>query len=256
MTTHPYSNIGPFKGVPEDARALAAFRANAASDRAMDASVRAASEVGDDVHREYSVHPSPRAATSVWDSGKANSARREARFLFAVTVGSCAVPAAFSVFSLCAYVFGWTGFMDSPPGREWVDAVGFGVMACFVLAVTWMPGRRAAADLREIRQQGFVGDTLPRPVMRVAGVQWLFGSAAVHIGQADDDLYSESRSIYYDAIGKTTIVEKKGIRYVVLIGRDGLELARIADPRGGAFQSPEAVAAKITGLAAAARKAA
>jgi MFS family permease len=237
-STSSYDKIGPFKNVPEAERARIASVANRAAERASDAALRAALEAGAKAHGKGIVRPSAAAVTSAW-SKEDEHARRygmqalvETLFLLAI----CSVLAFPSLASLVDWYHG-------RPGALFGAFLLAMLPLAFAIWVYFIAYRKTLKDWRAVRRLGHADDALSHAVGTAAGKVWLLGQTGIVIGWADQDEFSTTRAVFYDAIGNATLTVENGLEGVTIWTRDGSFIDRIAKPdlEGGAQALVEAV---------------
>lgn len=242
-----YSDIGPFKYVPEDVRARAASLANRASARSLDAALSAAATAGGG-YELNAYRPSDTAVTMAWaDEDKHVSGVRKSflgeTLLVTLLTSIMGIPAFLSLIE----------WMDN--GRNIGAPIAFGAMAAaFFTAIYFSWYRSSLITRRELRKQGFAGDALINAIISRAGKTWLLGEQALVIASADHAEASSTRTVFYDAIGTVTVTQEKGLEGVTVTGRDGLVIGRLAKPQGNQIGTAEGLAAAIRQRAEKARK--
>lgn len=229
MTSGPYTSIGPFKGVSSDVLARAALHANNAHEASIAALARHAAAVGDDASYGSVIRQSVAAANSVWSAVESDavSSLKSATSDYRVSVFPAAIFGGIGAFTMVAGVI-----------REKVGPAAFGLQLAFVAAVASLVlylafGRTAKNAIREIREQGYFDDCLPRALARVAGYCMLPGGKALHIASINSSGKPTVKTVYWDAIGHAIgEIDDSGIDRVDIYGRNGDVLASITGPTG------------------------
>lgn len=246
-----YSSVGPFHGVPEEARARVAAAANAAASKAVAAAIRTSRETGDECYEHDAVFQGLPKLNALGDRNRQvnRTTRSEGWFKAVFIVGLL------GLFGTVPFMMA-SDYMSVVPdsGDRPLVIAGLACAALWVLAVVvaWFSGLR---DIADIRRQGFVRDRLPDAAARRASVCWLLGERSVQIAEFDDEL--EVKTVFYDAIGVAKVtIDGDGLERVEITGRDGAELAAIVSPEGQNVASAHHLAKTLTEYAAASRKAA
>lgn len=248
----PYTDIGPFKYVPEQARSRCASAANLASDRAYDAALRALRDLDGSAEANNGVHPSPVAVAASWDEeGERTKERNSINLTFMMT-------APFSgFFLLMGTALIAASFCDKRPNF----GLGLGstllVFGIIALIVMYFSGYRDLLRMRrELDTQGFIDNTMPDALASAATNVWLLGSQALVIAEPGEEDTPKTRTVFYDAIGTATVTVEDGLEGVTITTRDGRRIARIAEPEGDGIQAASDLVALIRKAVATARKAA
>lgn len=235
-----YTKIGPFKNVPEHMRALAAERAEASAQSALEAAKREAEEARDTASDHDAVFSSERHLTD-YDSHNISDTAQE---LKSARIGIAAATAFLSVL--------WTLLMI-PAYEAWSNLGSDGLGQIYFLAtialamslithliVTW-PALRA---ISEIRKQGFIKDRLTDRLVVRAGTCWLLGDKALHIVETPWDKKHHTKSVFYDAIGCAKVRVESGLETVALFSRDGTSIASITCPSAPTSSALQGLTAK------------
>jgi hypothetical protein len=246
-----YRDIGPFEGVPEDARAVSALAASRASEAALTAALRQSEEVGDTSRPDFAIFPAVAAANSAWRTvEKADAHDLEMTYpdyLLAFRVPL--VLAAIGATILCLYLC-----PAASVHRDNAFGAGFaflGVAAIVFVVGSLSGGRHAKRVRKEKAARGFVGDHLSRALRAEVGKCWALGGKALHLGYGD----GKARSIFFDAIGHVSVTVDDGIENVCVFGRDGVAMCSMAAPEGLSGLSPSGIATRLLELGHAARAA-
>jgi hypothetical protein len=229
MISNPYSTIGPFKGVSADILSRSALHANSAHDASTAALARHAAAVRDDATYGSVIRQSVAAANSVWSAVAADAAS---------SLQSAKSDHRISVFPVAIFAGLGAFLMGIGAVREKVAVAAFGFQMVVVAAVAaWVLylvlGRTAKNAIREIREQGYFDDALPRALARVAGYCMLPGRKALHIASTNSLGKPMVKTVYWDAIGHALgEIDDSGLDRVDIYGRDGDVLASITGPTG------------------------
>lgn len=140
--------------------------ANHASDRSLDAALRAADEAGG-AYEIKAYRPSSTAASAAWVDADKYVASVRKRFLCEtlVVASLCLVPLLMSA----AYAYGW--YVGN---GGLVVAVTFGALALVLFTASYFEGYGATLRSRsDVKTQGFARDDLINAVVRTAGTHGL-----------------------------------------------------------------------------------
>ncbi|MCZ7861249.1 hypothetical protein O9X98_07485 [Agrobacterium salinitolerans] len=248
-TKTPYSDIGPFKYVPEDVRSRVASLANQASGRSLDAAMRAADAAGGG-YEMYAYRPSTTAVTATWSDEDKHVTSVRKHFV----VETLLVAALTSIFLipavLCAVA--WADGKASLGGSIVFGAIGI----VFFSALYFTGYKKTLRSRSDLKTQGFAGDALIDATLRVAGSTWLLGEEALVIAWANQSSASSTRAVFYDAIGTVTVTVENGLEGVTVTGRDGQFIGRLVKPKGYHSGTADGLAAEIRKRAEKSRKAA
>jgi hypothetical protein len=229
MTTQPYSNIGPYKGVPKDVVAECAQRSNATHEASIIALSRHARNLGDTPIREATIRSSVSVLNGAWkavetDTASSHKSARGDVFASFLIPTMLWIP---TVAALCL------AFRHTPEGPF---PLIMSVTPLFILlfALNWtFVGHRGLAAIREIRRQGYLDDALPEALEPLAGKSILVGTKGLHCADRDETGKIAVKTIYWDAVGHASSdVDVNGIEVVTIHGRDGSVLASVSGPEG------------------------
>lgn len=236
-----YDNIGPFRGVPENLRQLAAARANAAADIAVSAAIREAREMGEECHQHQAFFSSATTTTHwlgefVHDNAVScrSSIRTDLEMSFLVL----------SLTTLGAFSIASVGISDG-------HAVAGILAAVFIFAVIFLVvwGTALCGALRgrkEMREQGYTSDDLPKAAARIGGQCWLPATNVLHIVETREEGKPKVRTVFYDAIGRAVTGVQYGLEFVELTSKDGSFIAKLNCPQGSQIADAHGLARFIT----------
>jgi hypothetical protein len=239
MINNTYNDIGPFKFVPENSRARVAYLANLASERSLDAALRAAKDAGGTIDT-VSVKSSSTTVTASWDGDRhASDVRKK---FFAHTVINVLFTPFIGIF-LCApflYPFDQNGWLYTSV------SLFFACCVVFLATIFTTPYRDVLRSWFDFKAHGFADEALIHHAVQVAGQTWFLSKDALITSSVDLGKKSITRTVFYDAIGTATVTVEDGFEGVTITGRDGLFIARIAKPQCDNFSTTEDFALEIT----------
>ena len=240
-----YSAIGPFRGVPETSRALAAARADASAKAAVSAAIREAREIGDAAYEHQAFFPAPsvlgRLDGEVYPDTV--SSLRSARIDMAVGLAFLVCVVFISVF---------LAIRGSMNGYSAAASVAWGGTVLVPMSVfVWFTILSSAVRARrELLSQGYLGDELPSTAARIAGNCWVPTDKALYVVQNGFEGKPVVRTVFYDAIGRASLHVEDGREYTRITARDGSPIASLESPKGGQVVGAHALADLIFAKAA------
>ncbi|MCZ7862495.1 hypothetical protein O9X98_14065 [Agrobacterium salinitolerans] len=238
----PYNDIGPFEGVPENWRRLAATRANGAYERACDIARRSATLANDSGAGQTVVRQSAASADAAWrETGGPGAGPHyllDLAFELSRLVLLPSVPGSFAI------VLGMAA--SGGDAKAYLPALVLAGIAILLFAGIYYDSVSSRLrNYRDFKARGYAYDDLPDAVMGAAGNIWVLGEKTIVLACADDKGYNRRRVVFYDAVGTATIEDRRGLQGVTLVGRDGSHLGRIDMPEGPGIDGPEALVAAI-----------
>lgn len=221
-----YSKIGPFKNVPEHARALAADRAEASARSALEAALREADDAGDTASDQDAIFQSERFLTDFDNQNITETGRRikAARIVIAVIT---AIASVFWSLSLASAYEIWSALGTNGLGQIFALVTIVLVLSLLSFCAITLP---ALHILREIGKQGFIGDHLANALAVRGGTCWLIGGKALHIVDTTASGDQAKKSVFYDAIGCAKVRMDNTLEAVDLYSRNGCRIASIVCP--------------------------
>lgn len=105
----------------------------------------------------------------------------------------------------------------------------YGILSAFALGLWGLVGIPAWRALRELRQKGYLDETLPDAAADLAGSCWLLGNETIEISRRSDKDFHVT-TVFYDAIAKAEVRIDNGGEVVDIRSRDGQTIACLPSP--------------------------
>ncbi len=241
-----FLDIGPFDGVPEERRALAARQVCEAVEKSLAACIRQAKAREDGCLETDAYFPCMQSINDCWKDVRSSS---ESEVRYAASSARCGI-LPISMGAFFASIGSWGLWASTKPDFPSATLLMGGLFAAIGLILVscglYVTGRDLRDYLRlsrELRCNGYCDGALEKRLSRSAATVWLVGRKAIHMSERLE--HASPRSVFFDALGYVNVEQIAGHRYVVLYNREGSTVACLAAGDGVSEDLAERLNARL-----------